>query len=151
MVGADDCPTDDSQGRFLDVPHTLPPHALAAPVFAFRHLAALAARAPIGGAREVALACFVAARLASDQMDVADLPEIGRATRSAGAKSWLGTLALPAPVRAPLVRCMELSGQPEGGGAALSAAVGALGEVAGSYLDHLSRAELAALAAALAG
>jgi len=133
------------------VPHSLPPHALAAPVFAFRHLATLAARAPIGGAREVALACFVAARLAADQMDLADLPEVGRAARSAGAKSWLATLALPAPVRAPLVKCIELSGQPEGGGSALSAAVVALGEVAGSYLDHLSRAELAALAAALAG
>jgi hypothetical protein len=133
------------------VPLSLPPYALAAPIFPFRHLAALAARAPIGGAREVALACFVAARLASDQLDVADLPEIGRAARSAGAKSWLGTLALPAPVRSPLIRCIELSGQPESTGAALSTAVGTLGEAAGSYLDHPSRAELAALAAALAG
>ena len=37
------------------VPVTLPPYALSAPVFRFRHLAALAGRAPIGGAREVAL------------------------------------------------------------------------------------------------
>jgi hypothetical protein len=133
------------------VPHSLPPYALAAPTFPFRHLAALAARAPIGGAREVALACFVAARLASDQMESADLPEIGRAARSTGAKSWLGTLALPAPVRVPLVQCIELSGHADGAGRALSAAMTALGEVAGSYLDHPSRAELAALAAALAG
>src|SRR5204863_7354540 len=58
------------------VPVMLPPYALSAPVFKFRHLATLAGRAPIGGAREVALACFVAARLASDCRDPAlDLDE----------------------------------------------------------------------------
>src|SRR3954453_19876564 len=51
------------------VPVTLPPYALPTPVFRFRHLASLAGRAPIGGAREVALACFVAARLVSDCCD----------------------------------------------------------------------------------
>ena len=60
------------------VPVTLPPYALTAPVFRFRHLAALAGRAPIGGAREVALACFVAARLVSDCCDPAlELDERG--------------------------------------------------------------------------
>jgi hypothetical protein len=133
------------------MPQSLPPHALAAPAFPFRNLAALAARAPIGGAREVALACFVAARLASDQLEGKGLPEAGRAARSAGAKGWLGTLALPAPVRGPLARCMELSASPEGGGPVLAAEVAALAEVAGGYLDQPARAELAALGAALAG
>jgi hypothetical protein len=133
------------------VPQSLPPHALPAPSFPFRHLAALAARAPIGGAREVALACFMTARLASDQLGGGGLPEGGRAARSAGAKGWLGTLALPAPVRGPLARCMELSGVMEGAETALGAEVGALAEAAESYLDQPSRAELTALAAALTG
>jgi hypothetical protein len=130
---------------------SLPPHALPAPTFPFRHLAALAARAPIGGAREVALACFVAARLAAEQLAGNGLPEVGLAARSTGARGWLGTLALPAPVRGPLARCMELSAAVDGAGSALAAEIGALEKVAGSYLDQPSRAELAALATALAG
>src|SRR5215216_5312955 len=57
------------RAQILPVPVTLPPYALPAPVFRFRNLATLAGRAPIGGAREVALACFVAARLANDCCD----------------------------------------------------------------------------------
>src|SRR5437764_1728592 len=92
------------------VPVTLPPYALIAPVFRFRHLAALAGRAPIGGAREVALACFVAARLVADCCDpTLDFDEEARAGRCAGAKAWLGTIAIPAPVRAPVARCAEAS------------------------------------------
>src|SRR6476659_6098372 len=90
LSGASDC----------RVPVMLPPYALSAPVFKFRHLATLAGRAPIGGAREVALACFVAARLAADCCDPAlDLDEPARAARCAGAKLWLGTIAIPSPVR----------------------------------------------------
>jgi hypothetical protein len=104
------------------VPVTLPPYALSAPVFRFRHLAALAGRAPIGGAREVALACFVAARLASDCSDPSlDLDEASRAARCAGTKGWLGTIANPA-VMAPLVA--------------------ALAKAAESFLDSASRSEL---------
>jgi hypothetical protein len=58
---------------------TLPPFALPPLSFPFRHLAALAGRAPIGGAREVALGCFLAA------------------------------LALPTTVRAPLTHCFEVT------------------------------------------
>src|SRR3954471_18984953 len=92
------------------VPVMLPPYALSAPVFRFRHLAALAGRAPIGGAREVALACFVAARLVSDCCDPAlPLGDDSPAPPCAGAKAWLGTIAIPAPVRTPVARCAEAS------------------------------------------
>jgi hypothetical protein len=132
------------------VPVPLPPYALAAPAFPFRHLAVLAGRAPIGGAREVALACFVAARLAAGRAgDQDELNAPARAVRSAGAKGWAGTLALPAAVRGPLQRCREASvdGMPGAVGSELSALIGA----AASYLDPASRAELQSLAELLAG
>ncbi|MEP6992349.1 MAG: hypothetical protein ABJA80_15565 [bacterium] len=129
------------------MPASLPPFALSAPVFRFRHLAALAGRAPIGGSREVALACFVAARLAADAGAPAESDATGRAERCAGAKAWIGTLALPAPVRGAVARCADLS---------MQAAPGELGrEVAGllaaatSYLDAQSRSELTELALGL--
>jgi hypothetical protein len=96
----------------------------------------------------VALACFVAARLASDcAAGGADLADAGRSARSAGAKGWLGTLSLPASVRGPVLRCVEstVDGRPDvvGRELALLAAAGA------TYLDPSSRAELESLAAAL--
>jgi hypothetical protein len=130
------------------VPPLLPPYALAAPVFPFRHLAGLAGRAPIGGAREVALACFVAARLAADRLVDGSEPHApARVARSAGAKGWVGTLSLPTNVRGPVQRCMETSA--EGSRSAVSRELGALAVAAASYLDPFSRAELETLAASL--
>jgi hypothetical protein len=126
----------------------LPPYALAAPSFPFPHLASLAGRAPIGGAREVALACFVAARLAGDcGPGVADPADPARAARVAGAKGWLGTLTLPAEVRGPLIRCVESTAQ--GLARTVAHELSALAAAGASYLDGGSRAELETLAAAL--
>ena len=131
------------------VPPLLPPFALAAPVFRFRHLAALAGRAPIGGAREVALAGFVAARLASECATARADGAQERAGRCSGAKAWLGTLALPADVRRSAGKCADLtvSGQP----AEVGREVAVLGRAATTYLDGLSRAELDALSVRLSG
>ena len=131
------------------VPVPLPPDALAAPVFRFRNLATLAGRAPIGGAREVALACFVAARLVNDCCDpILALDEDARAARCAGAKGWLGTIAIPSPVRTPVAKLAEASanGHPE----AMAPLVSALAKAADSFLDPAARSELTALAAQLA-
>jgi hypothetical protein len=126
----------------------LPPYALAAPAFPFRQLAGLASRAPIGGAREVALACFVIARLAADRLEGSGgLTDPNRGLRSTGARGWLGTLALPATVRAPLARALELCG--EGNGAGLAAAVLELAEAAAPFLDQGGRGELEGLGTAL--
>jgi hypothetical protein len=126
----------------------LPPYALAAPAFPFPHLAGLAGRAPIGGAREVALACFVAARLASDYgAPLVDTPDPARAARAAGAKGWLSTLALPTEVRGPLIRCVESTAQ--GPARTVAQELSALAAVGAGYLDGGSRAELETLAAAL--
>lgn len=135
--------------QILPVPVTLPPYALPAPTFRFRNLATLAGRAPIGGAREVALACFVAARLANDCCDpMLDLDEDARTTRCAGAKAWLGSIAIPSPVRTPVAKLAEASanGHPE----AMAPLVRALAKAAESFLDPAARAELDTLAASLA-
>lgn len=131
------------------MPPTLPPYAIAAPVFRFRHLASLAGRAPIGGAREVALACFVAARLAVESAGTLEQDPESRVARAAAARTWLGTLALPSVVKTPLLRCAELSGQ--GGSAAMSKEVASVVTAAATYLDAPSRAELEALATSLRG
>ena len=130
------------------MPPPLLPFALAAPVFRFRHLAALAGRAPIGGAREVALACFVAARLASECATATPEGVEDRAGRCSGAKAWLGTLALPADVRRSAGKCADLtvSGEPTDVGREVAVLVRA----ATAYLDGLSRAELDALSLRLA-
>jgi hypothetical protein len=126
----------------------LPPYALSAPVFRFRHLAALAGRAPIGGAREVALACFVAARLVSDCTDPAlDLDEVSRAARCAGAKGWLGTIAIPSPVRTPVAKLAEASATADP--AVMAPLVASLTKAAESFLDAASRSELDMLMAKL--
>ncbi|MDB4890302.1 MAG: hypothetical protein JWL61_2157 [Gemmatimonadetes bacterium] len=130
------------------MPPTLP-YALQAPSFRFRHLAYLAGRAPIGGAREVALACFVAARLAHECTLVLDDDREARLARCAGAKAWLGTLALPAAVRTPVIRCADLS--VDGQSAPVAKEVAALAAAAATYLDAQSRAELDALTASLKG
>lgn len=129
------------------VPVTLP-YALPAPVFRFRHLAACAGRAPLGGAREVALACFVAARLVSDCCDDSlALDEETRAARCSGAKGWLGTIAIPAPVRSPVSKLADASARGDWG--ALAPLVVALAKAAESFLDAPSRGELETLAASL--
>jgi hypothetical protein len=124
-----------------------PRYALAPLAFPYRQLAALAGRAPIGGAREVALACFLAARLAGDRL-AGPLPDGSRATRGAGAKGWLSTLAIPTPVRTPLARCLELSAS--GTLAELGAAIAALALASAEFLEPAARAELDTLATLLA-
>ncbi len=129
----------------MNVPQPFLPYALLAPSFPFRHLAALAGRAPIGGAREVALGCFMVARLAAERGPAAaEHTEEARQARAAGARSWLATLTLPATVRAPLARCIESSAK--GSLAAVAREVAAVRSSCASYLDAASRAELDGLA-----
>jgi len=130
------------------VPVTLPPYALSAPVFRFRNLATLAGRAPIGGAREVALACFVAARLVNDCCDpVLALDDEARAARCVAAKGWLGTIAIPSPVRTPVAKLAEASATANP--AVMAPLVSSLAKAAEAFLDAASRSELDVLAARL--
>jgi len=136
--------------HICSVPLPLPPYALSAPAFPFPHLAGLAGRAPIGGAREVALACFVAARLAVDCTDQpSESDGVARSARAVGAKAWLGTLALPVLVRGPLLRCVETSS--DGPPGAVGRAVAELAVAGVAYLDAGSVTELESLAVLLRG
>jgi hypothetical protein len=77
-------------------------------------------------------------------MDPADP---ARAARVAGAKGWLGTLALPNEVRGSLIRCVEATAQ--GPARMVAEELSALAAVGAGYLDGASRAELETLAALL--
>jgi hypothetical protein len=96
----------------------------------------------------VALACFVAARLAADCAGAITDP-VGRTARSAGAKAWLGTLALPPAVRGPLFRCVESTA--EGSPRVIAQELADVAAAGGAYLDAGSRLELDTLVASLRG
>ena len=85
---------------------------------------------------------LVAEREAAEATGAAPTDE-ARQARAAAAKSWLGTLTLPAAVRTPLARCMESSAK--GSLSAVAREVAALHSACASYLDPGSRAELDAL------
>ena len=123
-----------------------PPYALAATPFRFPALASLAGRAALGGDREVALATYLAARLAHDTLPDRGLSQPIRAERAVGAKSWLATLSLPAAIRTALARLVEASGDDARG---VAPAVRAVIAAASSRLDPASRLELNRLVEAL--
>jgi hypothetical protein len=123
-----------------------PPYGLAPTPFRFPALAALAGRAPLGGRREVALATYLAARLADDVLAENGLVAAVRAERAATARNWLSTVALPAPIRQPLARLIEASaGDAPGTSQALRAVIAVTAE----FLDRAARLEVEKLAETL--
>ncbi|MGH7688491.1 MAG: hypothetical protein ACREN3_02710 [Gemmatimonadaceae bacterium] len=131
------------------MPVPLPPYAVVPPAFPFPALAAGAGRAPLGGEREVLLACFVAARLASDTLETGGgaVPPSLRRTRARGARIWLGALAVPGGVRGPVGKLIDATATDDSDGLrhALLAVIGVTAE----YLDPASRSDLERLAQAL--
>ena len=129
-----------------DVLISRPPYGLAPTPFRFPALAALAGRAPLGGRREVALATYLAARLADDVLPENGLPPAIRAERAIGAKNWLSTVALPSPIRQPLARLIDASaGDVQAASQALRAVIAVTAEV----LDRAARLEVEKLAETL--
>ena len=124
-------------------PASSAPYAMSTPVFRFRALASLAGRAPLGGPREVALAVYLVARLVDDCHPSKELPAEVRAERATAARSWISNVALPAPVRGPLTRLIEVSGEavPD-----ISAALTGAISATSTYLDAPARLELDRLA-----
>lgn len=113
-----------------------------------------AGRAPLGGAREAGLACYVAARLASGLLPPLVLSDEDRAARATAARQWLASLAMPAALRVPVTRLMDATKAPAAAdqGPArhtVGAALVTVADAAASYLDGPSQAELRALAALL--
>ena len=118
------------------------PFALDTPAFSFKALAALAARAPIGTARDIAIVAFTTARMA-DEVRPGGLPAEERQARAQSARKWITTLSLTEPVRKAFV---ELIGATEQDGPATAAALRRVIEITGSQLDPAGRSELERLA-----
>lgn len=128
------------------VPPNQPPYAVPPTEFRFPALAALAGRAQLGGDREVALALFVAARLAQDCQTAGGLSDASRAERAASAKTWMSTFALPAAVKAVIAKLMEATA---GDLSTIADDLRAVVASARVYLDIQSQAELERLATSL--
>ena len=125
----------------------VPPYTLASTTFRFRALAALAGRAPLGGGRETALAAYVVARLALGVLPDTLLRREDRVVRATAARTWLASLALPAPLRAPFAKVIDSTRHDSA--PAVAAALVTVADVAASYLDAPALAELRGLAAQL--
>jgi hypothetical protein len=124
------------------------PYALAAPVFAFRALAALAGRAPLGGPRETAIATLIAARLVVGFLEPFPLLQPLRKARADAAKLWLSSVTLPATIRTPIVKLIDAtSGEDR---RLVAQALGKVTDVTAPQLDRGARSELERLAARLA-
>jgi hypothetical protein len=133
--------------RFDDVIGQPPRFALATPHFRFRALASFAGRASIGGDREIAMACLVAGRLAATLLPPFHVSSSDTRTRSAAAKQWMGSLSLPAPVRAPLTQVTDAvsAGNPTTVAAAMEKLIAAVS----GKIDEASLTELRSLASDL--
>src|SRR5688500_19769849 len=85
-------PSSPVPRRFPSVIGSAPPYALHPTRFPCRALAARAGRAALGGEREVALACWLAARLALGLLPPEAVPAPLREVRAAAARGWLANL-----------------------------------------------------------
>jgi hypothetical protein len=124
-----------------------PPYALAQNPFPFPALAAHAGKAALGGDREVAIACFVVARLAAALLPPFALPTELREKRAATCRSWLAAQAIPPAIRADLMAAAESTASAER--PAISATIRSLRGHAAKHLDGASGLELDSLAAKL--
>lgn len=125
------------------------PYSLEPTAFPFPALAGMSGRAPLGGPRELALACFLVARIVGDATSggAGLAPEQQRA-RAHGAKHWLGSASVPGPVRTALARLVDSS---DGGDRkAMRAALDSVMTVTANQLDPGARLELGRLAQTIA-
>jgi hypothetical protein len=123
------------------LPLSLPPLR-----FRFPAVAAHAARAALGGQREVALGVLMVARLAADVLPGGLAPDVRR-ERATGARQWLGALTLPAGTRSALAAALASTAGDDVSAVAQQVSV-VLG-VTGERLGPAARAEVERLALAL--
>jgi hypothetical protein len=131
------------RSTFRSVRSPRQPYALDTPTFAFAAIATFAARAPLGGPREIALAAFVTARLADDVNADRKVPAAARGPRAASARRWLTTLVIAEPIRRTFV---DLATASETDARATAAALRRVIDVTASILDPPSRSDLERLA-----
>ena len=118
----------------------LPPYALATPTFRFKALASHAGRASLGGDREIALACFAAARLTASLLPPYLLAAADSSTRIAGTRQWLASLALAPAARSSITAVIDAVAA--GNRRLAQASVSGMIEACVRQLDQASVAEL---------
>ena len=128
---------------------TAPPYALAPTPFPLPGIATYAGKAPLGGDREVAIACFVVARLAAALLPPQPLPTDMREKRAAACRGWLASQAVPPAVRSQLMTVADSTASADR--SAVATAVRDLRANASKYLDARSENELDSLATKLTG
>jgi hypothetical protein len=121
----------------------LPRYSLPQQEFPFRALAGLASRAAIGATRDVALATFIAARLAAGAIGANRISVHGRETRANGARNLLLALALPASTRGTYMKLVDSTATDDI--EFISTTFASVIEVADPHLDQASRLELGRL------
>jgi hypothetical protein len=110
----------------------------------------MAGRAALGGPREIALACFLVARIVGDAAYAAGTLTVElRRERLEGVKHWLGAASIPTAVRNALSRLADSSAT--GDRNAIKAALDSVITVTANQLDQAARLELTRLAQAVAG
>ena len=108
----------------------------------------MAGRAPLGGPREIALACFLVGRMVSDAtLAQSVLTAEQRKARTQGTKHWLGSATIPSPVRVALARLAESTSS--GDRDAIKAALDSVMTVTANHLDSAARLELGRIAQAI--
>jgi hypothetical protein len=126
------------------------PYGLEPTTFPFPALATMAGRAPLGGPREIALACFLVARIVGDTAsEPGALTGDQRKERGQGVKHWLGGATIPSPVRNALSRLADATTNEDRN--AMKAALDAVMAVTANQLDPGARLELGRLTQAIAG
>jgi hypothetical protein len=125
------------------------PYALEPTVFPLPALAAMAGRAPLGGPREIVLACLMVARIVIDATATDGvLTDEQKRARADEAAQWLAATAIPTPVRTALIELAEAAAGADRGES--RAALDSVMTVTANYLDPGARLELGRLAQAIA-
>jgi hypothetical protein len=125
-----------------------PRFTLATPVFRFRALAALTARASLGGDRETVLACLQLGRLCAGLLPPYAMSRELTVERIEHTKQWVSALAVPTGVRAVAFGIFGALNGFDRARAAVS--LGDLVKAAAGQLDEAGRLELETLRQQLA-
>ena len=129
------------------MPEASTPFAPARALFPFPGLAAVAARAPLGGVREALTGVLMVARLAQGMRLPHPLPVEIRRARAEQAKGWLSAFTLPAKTKTALLRGIAASAQ--GDRHVMAEVLGGVTDVTAAHLDRMARSELLRLAESL--
>jgi hypothetical protein len=126
------------------------PYSLEPTAFPFPALASLAGRAPLGGQREIVLACLLVARVVVDAADMNGAGLLTMDQRRARAKEvgdWLAATSIPPVIKGALTGLAEGTASADRG--YVTSALDSVMMVTANHLDPAARLELEQLAQAI--